>query len=76
MKDRGPAGMGVMALLKIPAFAEPDELGKARRFFRSARLVAELHEASDEAFTPLPQRDPIDAADETGLLGWIIDDSR
>jgi hypothetical protein len=38
--------------------------------------VTELHEASDEGLAPLPERDQVDSADETGLEVWIIDDSR
>jgi hypothetical protein len=65
-----------MDLLKIPSFAEPDELGEAGCLLRATGLVTELHEASDEGLATLPERHPVDSADETGLEVWIIDDSR
>jgi hypothetical protein len=68
--------MGGMAPLKIPSFAEPDELGEAGCLLGATGLVTELHEASDEGLAPLPEGHPGYPADETGLPVWIINDSR
>lgn len=65
-----------MDLLKIPSFAEPDELGEAGCLLRATGLVTELHEAPYEGLAALPERDPVDSADETRLPVRIIDDSR